>query len=178
MRSVRILQDCFDRVATLVPAVLDGLTADDVRWQPGPGANSIGWLIWHLTRVQDDHIAGVAGAGQVYADWAESFALPYGNDIGFGMSADQIAAFRVSSPELLSGYHAAVHHRTTGYLASLTDDDFDRIVDESWDPPVTLAVRLVSVINETAQHVGQAGYVRGLLERATGRSSFWRGYAG
>lgn len=48
----------------------------------------------------------------------------------------------------------------------VTDGDLKRAVDESWDPPVTLAVRLVSVISDGRQHAGQAAYVRGLVKRA------------
>ena len=51
------------------------------------------------------------------------------------------------------------------YLATLDDDDLDRVVDTRWDPPVTVGVRLVSVIADDLQHVGQAAYVRGLLHR-------------
>ncbi len=49
--------------------------------------------------------------------------------------------------------------------SGLQPADLDVVVDERWDPPVTLGVRLVSVVNEVNQHVGQAAYVRGLLER-------------
>ena len=48
-------------------------------------------------------------------------------------------------------------------MATLGPDDLDRVVDESWDPPVTLGVRLVSVIGDDLQHLGQASYVKGLL---------------
>jgi hypothetical protein len=44
----------------------------------------------------------------------------------------------------------------------VTPADLDRVVDKRWDPPVTLGVRLVSVVDDDAQHVGQAAYVRGL----------------
>ena len=39
----------------------------------------------------------------------------------------------------------------------------DRVVDRTWDPPVTLGVRLVSILDDDTQHAGQAAYVRGLL---------------
>ena len=55
--------------------------------------------------------------------------------------------------------------RTRSFLGSLTADDLDRVVDEAWDPPVTLGVRLVSIADDDIQHAGQAAYVRGLLAR-------------
>ena len=54
-------------------------------------------------------------------------------------------------------------------MSGLTDADLPRVVDERWDPPVTLGVRLVSVISDCLQHAGQAAFVRGILLRSAGR---------
>ena len=72
---------------------------------------------------------------------------------------------QVASGDLLLGYHDAVHEQTIRYVERLTDADLSRIVDESWDPPVSLDVRLVSVISDDLQHAGQAAFVRGVAER-------------
>lgn len=145
--------------------VVDGLDQDQLGWYPGPDANSIAWLVWHLARVEDDHMTGIAGGEQVWiADgWADRFGLPVDPaDIGFGQSSEQ--AHSVTAPaDLLTGYYAAVHDRTVSILQAMDGADLDRIVDERWDPPVTAAVRIVSVLNDTTQHIGQASYVRGLL---------------
>nr|WP_240044536.1 DUF664 domain-containing protein [Nocardioides albidus] len=145
--------------------MLDG--ADDalLAHRPGPDANPIGWLVWHLTRVQDDHVAAVAGTGQVWTDdgYAERFALPLDDgDIGYGHTSEQVGLVRVSAGPLMD-YYRATHARTLEYLATVTPDDLDRVVDTRWDPPVTLGVRLVSVVDDCAQHAGQAAYVKGLL---------------
>ncbi|HET6153660.1 MAG TPA: DUF664 domain-containing protein [Marmoricola sp.] len=163
-----LLSDGFGRVADLVPAVLDGLDLDALAWRPDAEANSIGWLVWHLTRVADDHVALVAGSEQVWTrdGWYERFALPFAADAhGYGQSSDDVAAVRVAG-DLLAGYHEAVFHAVLGYIATLAPADLDRIVDERWNPPVTLGARLVSVLNDMSQHIGQASYVRGLLERS------------
>lgn len=159
-----MLIDAFGRVHEAVPEVLAGLSAADLTWHPGPESNSIAWLIWHLARVQDDHMAGVASRAQVWPDWAERFDLPFPlEDIGYGQTAEQ--AHKVSAPaELLVGYYDAVHARTVQIIQGLTEADLNRVVDRSWDPPVTAAVRIVSVINDITQHIGQAAYLRGLLE--------------
>ncbi|TWE10097.1 mycothiol transferase [Rudaeicoccus suwonensis] len=160
-----LLRDAFGRVADELPSLLDGLTPDQVLWRPEGRGNSIGWLVWHLTRVQDDHLAGVDGRDQVWTSggWARRFGLPYDDAaIGYGQSADEVAVFEVSDAELLVGYHAAVHEMTLSVLDAMSDADYERIVDERWDPPVTAAVRLVSVVGDITQHVGQAAYVRGL----------------
>ncbi len=165
MTPAELVTEAFERVRESALAVVDGLSDDDLRHRPGPDANPIGWLVWHLTRVQDDHVAGVAGHDQVWDEHAARFDLPYDHaDHGYGHTSDQVAAFTASAG-LLADYLTAVHERTVGYLATLGPDDLDRVVDEGWDPPVTLGVRLVSVVNDDTAHVGQAEYVRGLLGR-------------
>ena len=168
MGSTEIVVDAFGRVREVVHEAVDGLTTDQLAHRVDPEANSIGWLVWHLTRVQDDHVADAAGTEQVWTSdgWVDRFALPLDQmDTGYGHSAADVAAVRVPSADLLTGYYDAVHERTVGYLSGLTEADFARVVDTRWDPPVTLAVRLVSVIADDLQHAGQAAFLRGVVER-------------
>jgi uncharacterized damage-inducible protein DinB len=161
-----VLASAFSRVAETLEHGLDGLTPDQLSARVGPGANPIAWLAWHLLRVQDDHVADAAGSGQVWTGqgFAGRFALPLDDGAtGYGMSEAEVDAVRVADPALLLEYSAAVHARTAEFLAGLADEDLDRVVDTRWDPPVTLGVRLVSVLSDDLQHLGQIGYVRGLL---------------
>lgn len=163
-----ILRDAFGRVHEELPAVLDGLDADELLWRPDPDANPVAWLVWHLTRVQDDHLAGVGETEQVWMSqgWAGRFGLPYPDSaIGYGQSSEDVGAFVLPDAALLTGYHAATHELTLRVLDGLDDEGLARVVDRRWDPPVTAAARLVSVVNDITQHLGQAAYVRGLLER-------------
>ena len=167
MRTNEVFLELYGRLPDLVRAAVDGLSPDELVRPPAPGANSVGWLVWHLTRVQDDHIAEVAGRPQAWqeGDWARRFGLEPGTtETGYGWSAEQVAGLRAESGEALIAYYDAVAERTMSFLAALTDDDLDRVVDESWDPPVTLGVRLASVVDDDLEHVGQAAYVRGLLK--------------
>ena len=162
-----VLVDGFDRVRETVRAAVEGLGEDALAHRLDAEANSIAWLVWHLTRVQDDHVADVAGGEQLWTvgGWVERFGLPYDvGAIGYGQSSEEVGQLRAGA-ELLTAYHDAVHGATVDYLRTLTDEDYARVVDERWDPPVTLSARLVSVLNDTTQHVGQAAYVRGLLDR-------------
>ena len=167
--TTSILLDAFTRVRDGLPSQLDGLSAEQVVWRPAPDANSIGWLAWHLTRVQDDHLADLGGVEQVWTGggWAQRFALPYDDHaIGYGQTSEEVGAFSVTDTSLLVGYQQAVYELTARVLAELTaPDDYARIVDERWDPPVTAAVRIVSVIGDITQHLGQLAYVRGLLDQ-------------
>jgi uncharacterized damage-inducible protein DinB len=166
--SAELLVDAFDRARGVVHAVVEGLTPDQLAYRIDDAANSIAWLVWHLTRIQDDHLAGVAGEQQVWTSqgWAQRLRLPFEDwATGYGHGPDEVAAVRVDSGDVLTGYHDAVHEQTRRYLARLTPTDLDRIVDDSWDPPVSLRVRLVSVIADDLQHAGQAAFVRGVGQR-------------
>ena len=166
--AVSLLTDAFERVHELIPVIVADLGTAELTWRPDKDANSIGWLVWHLSRVQDDHIAGLTGRDQVWMTdgWVGRFALPYDDDtIGYGQSSAEVGEFAVDDPALLTGYHEAAHQETIAALRDLTDGDFERVVDEHWDPPVTLGARVVSVLGDITQHAGQASYVRGLLER-------------
>jgi len=165
-----LLSDAYSRIGEEVHAAVDGLSAEQLAHRLDPEANSIAWLVWHLSRVQDDHVAGVAGTEQVWTaqGWAERFGLPFPvGAIGYGQSSEDVAAVRVESPELLTGYYDAVAARSLDYIGGLTAADLDRVVDEAWDPPVTLGVRLVSVVDDCAQHAGQAAFVRGIVLRGS-----------
>ena len=166
-RANDLLIDGFGRVRETVQQAVVGLHEDQLAYRPVADANSIAWLTWHLTRVQDDHVADVAGAQQLWVvgGWVERFGLPFDvGAIGFGQTSEEVGRVRATA-EMLTAYQDAVHRSTVDYLATLRDEDFDRVVDERWDPPVTLAVRLLSVLDDTMQHAGQASYVRGLVER-------------
>lgn len=166
--ATEVLLDAFGRIREVVHQAVDGLTPEQLAYRPDPEANSIAWLVWHLTRVQDDHVAGVANIEQVWTSrgWAERFGLPFPpSATGYGDSADDVAAVQVKSGELLTAYHDAVYEQTIRYVRGLTDADLPRVVDDSWDPPVTLGVRLVSVIGDDLEHAGQALFIRGILVR-------------
>ncbi|MFC1401526.1 MULTISPECIES: mycothiol transferase [Streptacidiphilus] len=168
MTSTDLLADAFGRISGTVTDVLQDLSGDDLVARVGPRANSIGWLVWHLTRVQDDHIAAAGDLEQVWlADgWQERFRLPYPPEaIGYGQSSTEVGDFQGVSVHLLQEYHHAVYQQTLRFLKGLGEGELDRVVDSSYRPPVTLAVRLVSIVSDDLQHVGQAAYVRGLLRR-------------
>jgi hypothetical protein len=168
MRSRDVLTYAYEQIEEAFTRTVEGLEPADLSRRVQPGANPIGWLAWHLLRVQDDHVADVAGTEQVWTaeGWAGHFGLPVDDAAtGYGMSDDEVGAVRVPSADLLLGYSRAVHARSAEFLRGLSDDDLDRVVDTRWDPPVTLGVRLVSVLSDDLQHLGQAAYVRGLLGR-------------
>lgn len=165
MEVREVYLELFGRIEPLVRAAVDGLDPGQLVAQPQPGTNPVGWLVWHLTRVQDHHVGEVMGEEQIWPAWASSFGLtPDPWNIGFGHSPADVEAVQPESSQVLVDYYRAVFARTRGLLDALTPQSLDRVVDVNWDPPVTLGVRLVSVADDSLQHVGQALYVRGLVE--------------
>jgi uncharacterized damage-inducible protein DinB len=168
MTSAELLVDMFERIREDVHGAVRGLTPEQLALRVDDDANSIAWLVWHLTRIQDDHVAAAAHEEQVWtsAGWIERFGLPFEPwATGYAHSSADVAAVTVDSGDVLLDYHDAVHAQTIRFVESITDAELDRIVDESWDPPVTLGVRLVSVINDNTEHAGQAAFVRGIALR-------------
>ena len=126
-----LLTDALGRVREQIPDLVKGLSDDDLAWRPDPEANSIAWLVWHLTRIKDDHVAGVAGTEQVWTagGWAERFDLPFATgEHGYAMSTDDVGKVHVSG-DLLAGYYDAVAARSASYVADLRPADLDRVVD-------------------------------------------------
>jgi len=168
VNGVDVLRDLFDRVATNVHGAVEGLDEAALTHRVSGSANSIAWLVWHLTRVQDDHVADAAGSEQVWTaqDWVTRFGLPFPPEAtGYGQGSEEVAAVRAGA-DLLLGYYDAVHERTLQYLDDIGEADLDRIVDRRWDPPVTLGVRLVSIADDDIQHAGQATFIRGVVADA------------
>jgi Protein of unknown function (DUF664) len=159
-----LLRDSFTRLIEHVEELTDGLTDEVAFFRPTATANSIGWLVWHSARIQDLQLSDIAGVEQVWSrdGWIDRFGLDLpGNDSGYGHDANDVGKVRASA-DLLAGYYHAVHKATLEYIASVTPDELGRVVDTRWTPAVTASARLVSIIDDCAQHLGQAAYVRGI----------------
>jgi hypothetical protein len=159
-----LLRDSFARIIEHVNDLTDDLTDDVSFFRPTAMANSIAWLIWHSARVQDAQLADIAGTDQVWfsGGWVDRFGLDLPRDAhGYGHTPDEVGKVRAPA-DLLAGYYHAVHKATLEYIASVTTDELARVVDTNWNPPVTASIRLVSIIDDCAQHLGQAAYVRGI----------------
>lgn len=171
--ATAVLLEGFGRTSDLVETALDGLSEEDLTRRVDPDANTVAWLVWHTARMQDGQITmaeralGRRDAEQVWTaqGFADRFHLPVGDrEVGYGMDSHQVAGI-VAPAELLTAYHQAVHDHTVEFLEGLDAADYDRVVDDQWDPPVTLLARLVSIEQDAVQHLGQAAYVRGVLQR-------------
>ena len=167
MESKDLLTDAYGHIKRIVHQAVEGLDSAQLVWRPEEGANSIAWLVWHLTRVQDGHLATTTGNEEAWIThgWAERFGKAADKTInGQGDGIAEVAALQADAETLL-GYHDFVHSRTAAYFANMESDDLERIIDTSYDPPVKASVRLVSIVQDNMQHAGQARYLRGIIDR-------------
>jgi uncharacterized damage-inducible protein DinB len=167
VEAAPLLLEIYGRIPPLAEGAVDGLSKDQLTWRPAPDANTIAWLIWHLARVQDHHIAELLDTEQLWSngEWGPRFGLESDPaNTGYGHTPEQVGAVRPEGSAALTEYLAEVDRQTRRFLESVEPQDLERIVDRRWDPPVTMAVRLVSIADDCLQHVGQAAYVRGLLD--------------
>ncbi|MEQ4208883.1 DinB family protein [Actinopolymorpha sp. B9G3] len=164
-----LVRDLVHRTEREVLAVLDGLDASWLDIAAEPGTNSIGWLVWHLTRSYDRNVSELQNQQQLWQSegWHARFGrAPDANDTGYRHSALQAAAFRSPGPNVLAGYHVAVVEMIDAYLDRAPDDDPDRLVTSpTLTNTASVHLRLIGVLVEALQHVGQAALLRGMLER-------------
>ena len=166
MDTSSLLLELYGRIVPLARKSLEGVDSDRLIMPASPGTNTIAWLIWHLTRIQDHHIAELLGEEQLWIteDWAPQFGLsPDPSNTGYGHSAEEVQSVRPIRPEVLLDYLEAVDRRTRSMLEKLAAGDLDRVVDHRWNPPVTMGVRLISIADDSLQHAGQAAFLRGIL---------------
>lgn len=163
-----LLSDGYGRIEEVLEHVLDGLTQDDLDWQPRHDCNSIGWLVWHLTRQHDIQVASLMGDDQLWVrdGWHAKFDRPADpKDSGFGHTPEQVAAFKSPDTKTLLEYHRAVLERSKRYFPTLSKTDLDRELNEPYFKPLpTVGVRLISIMDDAVIHAGQAAYVRGLRQ--------------
>ena len=173
MSAQDLMADAARRPVEAAQSAVEGVSAGTLNHMPGGTHNSMSWLLWHAARQQDVQIAQLCGADQIWSveGWDDAFGLDRPvEDFGFGDTPEDVARVRVSDPGLLVGYLRAVCCATAHYLQGLSDEELDEVIDDSWDPPVTRGMRIVSTVDDAAQHVGQAAYVRGLVDEGwTGR---------
>ena len=166
MESKELLIEAYTHINRIVHQAVDDLSQEQLAYRPEDGSNSIAWLVWHLTRVQDNNLRDVTQLDEAWLteDWSERFGMAGSTGIGFGDSPDDVAAMRPPRAILL-GYHDRVAGRVLDYLPTVDADELDRIVDTNYDPHVTAGIRLMSVVQDNTQHAGQARYLRGMIER-------------
>jgi hypothetical protein len=146
---------------------LKGLSVADINWQPKPDCNSIGWLVWHPTRFQDIQISDFMGQEQLWIKdaWYKKWGRPADpKETGGGMKPADLAKFKSPGARTVLAYHKAVLERSQKYFSTVKKADLDKVMDIPFKPPPTVGIMLTIILSDTMQHIGQASYVRGLLQ--------------
>ena len=141
---------------------LDGLSQEDVEWQPAEECNCIAFIVWHTARVEDSFVSRVIQRqGAVYdtEGWREKLGTP--EDSGFGYTVEQIQAWKAPKLADLVGYVDAVRANTLSLLDGLTPEKMLELARAD-RPPDTIGGLLIRVATETALHMGQVDYIRGI----------------
>ena len=157
------ITDALDKENGFLIEALEGLGPDELGWQPAPDANSIGWILWHMVRVEDMWIQFFAQFQTELWEtegWHEKFGLPT-RDNGFGHTPDQVNNFPSLDLGEFLRYRAAVRQATLAYLDTLTPEDMERVPRER-RPEMSLGAMFRQIIGEMYQHVGHIAYLRGL----------------
>ncbi len=163
MELTDFIQAGLDRAKQATMRALDGLTYDEVKWQPGPGANSIGIIFFHQARSEDLFIhTRIQAKPQVWESekWYEKLNLPL-NETGSQYTVEQIAAFRVTEMKDFVGYAEAVRSRTVKYVRSAPTSEFDKVINTPRGD-VTIGAYMALMLVHLAQHAGDISYIRGL----------------
>jgi hypothetical protein len=166
MQWKKLFLDGYRRIPQELKEILEGLSTTDLGWQPHLECNSLGWTVWHLSRVQDTQIADLMGKDQIYIQdkWYARFKRPADpQDSGFGDTPKDVASFRSPEVSVLLGYIEVTTRQTEDYINQLAPTELDRVLNEPWFQPLpTVGVRLVSILADGHQHTGEASYIRGL----------------
>ncbi len=165
MEWQKLICEIYERISQVTEKALDGLGMDDLNKQPNPDCNSMGWLAWHLTRVQDRAISGLTGKEQIWIKnkWYSKFNRSDDpRDFGLRHSLEDLAAFKSPDVKIHLAYHHSVLEQTKRFISSLSKSDLDRKINHPVYP--TVGAHVVGTISDNLQHAGQIAYVRGLLK--------------
>lgn len=172
MQQHEVIADSLSRGRGVLRRAIDGMPVEALEFRPAEHMNPIGWLAWHIARVEDMHIADLLEEGQLWTDggWHQRFNMPAGaRDFGTRQTLDQVNAVNAPSAELLLEYYDAVAARTDAYLGTLDSAALDRVLDEpQFQPLPTVGVRLNSLVHHAAHHAGQIDYLLGLRDPSVG----------
>jgi hypothetical protein len=154
-----------ERSQVRMKRAMEDLTDDQLYWQPAEGANSIGWLVWHLSRWKDIQTARVVGEPQVWVSeaWAGRFGMAEAAH-GSGDGPADVAAFRAERT-LLIGYADAAHEAALRRVGSATAEQLSNDTPSPTGggaPGVGWSAILTNTIDYT-EHTGQIAYLRGMI---------------
>ena len=157
------IEDAFNTEHEYLMDAIGDLTPDELMWKAGSEANHIGWILWHMIRVEDMWFQFfIQRHTEIWErdGWNEKFGLPT-RDNGFEHTQEQVNNFPAYELQEMLDYGAAVRAETLSYLKSVTPDQMD-IVPRDARPEMSVGRIFRQVIGEVYQHQGHIAYIKGL----------------
>jgi uncharacterized damage-inducible protein DinB len=169
MKWQQLITDSFQRQGQELEKAVTGLSEDDLNRQPAPDNNSIGWLVWHVIRSLDRNLSPLMGEEQLWIKekWHARFGRePDPGETGFGHTVEQAKSFKSPEAKVIMDYHQAIFSRFMAYVnGGLNEKDLAReVIIPTLKITRTVEQIIVAELWHTAHHVGQAGYIRGLIK--------------
>lgn len=151
---------------------LQGLTPLDLAWRPAAQGNAIGFLAWHMARVEDMWVQRVfQGKQQLWQSdgWSGKLGMDaYARDNGYGFDEAKLAGFQPPHLDQLLAYMDAVRQNTLAFLDAWNPAGAPVQAVIPWDKSTTMPIEKfwAQILWELNQHGGQIAYVRGLRRAA------------
>ena len=166
MQTVEMLVDALDRAEERFLETIAQMNVEQLNTMPADLIKSVTWLTWHTAKMIDQQLSELAGKEPLYTSqvWVQKFDLDLPLDTQDWIhTPEQARKVQVEDKELLVDYLQAAVAFGRDYLSKLDLTTLDEIIDESWEPPVTRAVRIISTLDDASMHSGQAVYTRRLV---------------
>ncbi|WP_163654843.1 DinB family protein [Listeria sp. PSOL-1] len=166
MKFTQLSIDTLARAKERFEESLNQMSVAESNTMPAPLIKSVTWLIWHTARELDYQISDLNKSQPLWLSqgWKEKFGLDLPDDTeDWHHTPQEAAKVIVSDKAILLDYLNASIDFTTSFLNTLEEESLDEIIDANWDPVVTRATRIVSIIDDAVMHSGQAVYTRRLV---------------
>lgn len=159
-----------DRARLVTVELVRDLTPQELLWQPGPKANHVAFLLFHIFRVEDSNLhAWVTEADQVWEEesWSDPIVLPSPDashsqnwTTGNGWTSKEVGGWEPPPLEKLLAYGAAVRRVSVERIRAL---DLERLEEIPRPDRPTMAIR--DYLNRASHHeVGHNAQIDYLLE--------------
>ena len=162
---IAAFQNAYDEYLTATKKAVEGLSTEEAYRQPAPDSNPIGWIVWHMARVEDHWLNGLfRDAGQVWnrGGWDKKFGMD-SEARGAGQTIEEVMSMpKIPIADLLA-YFDAVRAETAPAIASVTDAQLEQVFNHPRFGEKTGAWIVSHIIVEESQHTGQVAMVRGML---------------
>ena len=166
MKGAKILSDMLEMSDSLVRRALEGLTDADLIKRPSDQDNTIGWLMWHKTRVEDIAFADASGEEQFWISdkWHEKFGMePNPGQMGFRGFARTSDEPRVQERKTFSATPTPFGRARLRCWRASRPRTSTRKSPPRWARPSKSGTTSGRVAADNIQHGGQICYLRGFI---------------